>query len=122
MLNINITAKNLELTGQLREFITEKISKLEKFIEKFKKEEMVVFDMLVEVKKETMHHRKGDVFTTEVKLYLPRKNLFAKAHGEDLYHTIIETKKELKKALMKYKVEDIELPRRRYSKVKKDVM
>jgi len=120
-MNIIIKAKNLELANWLKNVIKNKIGGLKKFLKKLKKGQDVLFDTFVEVEKETRHHKKGDIFRTEVKIVLFGKDLVAKAHGENLVKTIIDVKKELEMEIQKYKLKVIELPRRKYRKIKREI-
>mgnify|MGYP001587115491 CR=1 FL=1 len=115
-MNIIIKTKNLEINEQLKNVINHKIGSLKKFLNKFKKDKNVSFDTFVYVGRETMHHKKGDIFETEVKIVLPKKNLVAKSHGENLLKTITKVKKELEREIREYKTKTIELPRRKYRK------
>ena len=82
-MKIIIKSKNFELTAQLESFINKKIGGLTKFLKAFEGHSLPVaggrslFDTFVEVERETMHHRKGDIFKAEAKIYLPGKSLFA---------------------------------------------
>src|SRR3989344_1188546 len=115
-MNIIIKAKNLEIDEKLKSVINHKIGSLKKFLNKFKTDENVSFDTFVYVGKETLHHKKGDIFKTEVKIVMPRKNLVAKSHGENLLKTITEVKKELEREIRKLKTKIVDLPRRKYRK------
>ncbi len=78
--------------------------------------------LIVELKMETRHHRKGDIFLAEVMVDLPGKNLVAKAHGENLILAISMVKKELKRELSKYKTKMIESPRRKIQKASREIL
>ena len=119
--NIIIKTKNLELTDWLKKVVDNKIGGLKKFLKKFKKGQDILFDTFVEMEKENKHHKKGDIFMTEVKIVLPHRDLVARAHGEELVKTITEVKKELEREIQKYKFKEIELPRRKYRKIKKEI-
>ena len=107
---------------QLENFINKKIGGLKKFLGVFQKHGAPVtngrdlFDIFVEVERETKHHKKGDIFKSEAKIYLPGRNLFAKTHGEDLMKIINELSKELEREIRKYKTKVIEFPRRQAKK------
>lgn len=120
-MNIIIKTKNLELTDWLRDVVNNKIGGLKKFIKKFKKGQNILFDTFVEVEKESLHHKKGDIFRTEVKIRMFSKNLVARAHGEELIKTITDVKKELEREIQKYKFKEVELPRRKYRKIKNNI-
>src|SRR5688572_6444783 len=100
-MQITIKTKNIEILGQLESFINKKIGGLAKFLKSFEGHSLPVaggrnlFDTFVEVERETMHHRKGDIFKAEAKIYLPGKSLFAKAHGDNLIKAVDEVRDEL---------------------------
>lgn len=112
-MQIIIKTKNFELTGALEKFVNDKIGKLEKFAKTLAKDS---FDIFVEIEKESMHHKKGDVFMAEAIIRLPGKSLMAKSHGEDLLKAIIDMKDELEIEIKKHKLKVIELPRRKMRK------
>lgn len=98
--NINIKATNIELVPQLRQYIEEKISQLDKFIQHIDG----CVEAWVEVGKPSRHHQKGkDIFYVEVNIRLPRQGVRSEAKGSDLYLTIDQVKDELQRLLKKYK-------------------
>ncbi len=121
-MNIIIKTKNLELTEQLENFINKKIGALKKFFSAFENHKLPIakgrdlFETFVEVEKVSQHHKKGDVFQAEIRLYLPGKSLFAKAHGSDVIKIINEVRDELEGEIRKYKSKVIELPIRKSKK------
>jgi len=120
-MEIIIKTKNLELTPSLQQFVEEKIGSLKKFLDVFKKEEeqgKTLSEIFVEVKKDTMHHRKGDVFGAEAKIYLPGKSLIAEATGDNLENAITELKDELQQEIKKYKVKKTDIAIRKQRKNK----
>lgn len=127
-MNIIIKTKNLELTESLNMFINKKIGSLQKFLAAFENHALPVadgrmlFETFVEVEKETRHHRKGDIFKAEAKIYLPGKSLFAKAHGEDLIKIINEVRDELESEIRRHKTKIIESPRRKSKKMNREVL
>jgi len=118
-MQIIIKTKNLEPTDSLRDLINKKINGLGKFVKIFKEDFKEIF---VEVEKETRHHKKGNIFFAELIISLPGKKLFAKAHGENLSKAITEVKDEMEREIKKYKTKTIELPRRKYRKIKKQIV
>src|SRR3989338_7246929 len=89
IMKIIIKTKNLELTDSLDLLINKKMKGLEKFIKVLKKDFSEIF---IEIKRETKHHRKGDLFISEATIRLPGKSLVAKSHGDSLVKTIAEVK------------------------------
>ena len=118
-MEIIIKTKNLGLSESVKVLVDKKMKSLEKLIKVFSKGEQKLF---VEVEKETKHHRKGDIFKAEVSFQVPGANLMAKAYGEDLAMAIVQARQELEREVRKYKAKTIELPRRKYRKVKKEFM
>lgn len=112
-MNIIIKTKNLELTSGWETFINEKVGKLEKFLQGVSVE--------VSLEKETVRHRKGEVFFVEIMAPLPEKNLVARAKGEDLEKIIIEAKDEMEIVMKKYKTKKIEEPRRKIKKELREI-
>lgn len=110
-MNIIIKTKNLDLTNSLRAYINKRIDGLEKFIKDFP-------EVFIEVEKETLHHKKGQIFKTEATIHLPKKSLIAQARGDDLGKTVTQVRDELKQEMRKYKLKAIELPRRKAKKLR----
>ena len=116
-------AKNLELTAALQSYIDEKIGSLKKFIyvlkEDLPEKGKSLAEVFVEVEKETTHHTKGEIFSCQLELKLPGKNLVVKSSSDDLYKAIIVSKKELEQGIKKYKVKKVEFSRRIQKKTKR---
>ena len=124
-MKIIIKAKNLELTAKLKAYIENRIGSLKKFIKILQEDESLsdfkrktLAEVYVEVKRQTLHHKKGDVFLAEAIINLPGKKLVAKSHGEDVEKIIIKVKDELQQEIKKYKTKTIERPRRQAKKAK----
>lgn len=104
---IIIKTKNLELTDSLGVFINKKVGALEKFIGLFSQEPAEkgkpLAKVFVEVKRVTKHHKKGDVFKTEIIVVFPGRKLMAQAHGSDFSKTVISAKDEMEREIKKYK-------------------
>ncbi len=118
-MNIITKTKNVELTDSLKSLVDKKIGALAKFVKVLQKDAVEVF---VELEKETKHHRKGDIFLAEATLHLPGKSLVARSHGQDLGKAILKIKHELEREIRKYKTKTVELPRRKYRKVKQQIV
>lgn len=96
-MHLNIKGTNLELTQDIKDYVEDKISGLDKFYDN-------ILDARVEVGKINRHHQKGDVFRAEVNLEVPQKGILrAEAEREDLYMAINEVKDDLRVILKKYK-------------------
>lgn len=114
-MRIIVKTKNLELTEWLEDLVNKRMAGFRRLVKNLQESS----ELLVEVERETKHHRKGDVFGAEAMINLPKANLVARAHGENLSRVITEVKKELESEIKKYKTKIIELPRRKYRKIKR---
>ena len=127
-MQIRIETKNLNLTDSLNSLINERLNGLKKIIASLSQEALSISkgktlsEVFVEVERETMHHRKGDIFRAEAIIHLPGKKLVARSHGENVNKVVTAMRDELKREIRKYKAKTIDLPRRKYRKVKKDIL
>jgi ribosomal subunit interface protein len=108
-MNFIIKTKHLELTDALRGYIEKRVRGIEKFAKD-------ALELSLEVEKETLHHKKGQVFKTEAILRFPGKKLVVAASGTDLGKTITQARDELKREIKEAKLKSIELPRRQAKK------
>jgi len=114
-MQIKIRTKNIDLTVSLKSFINNKLGVLKKLMGED------VSDILVDVERQTNHHKKGDVYWTEANVNLDGKKLFAKAHGDDVFKTILEVKEELEREIKRYKTKAIDLARRNQRKAHEEI-
>ena len=118
-MKINIQAKNMELTPAIRDYVTKRITNLEKLLTKLENkggEALVNF----EVGKSTYHHNKGgDVFHSDCLVKIHGKEFYSSADGEDLYQTIDEVKENLFREIDREKDKKQTLFRRGALSVKK---
>ncbi|MCX6721542.1 MAG: HPF/RaiA family ribosome-associated protein [Candidatus Staskawiczbacteria bacterium] len=124
-MKIIIKAKNINLSGELNNFIEERFYGLKKFIDILKYEDEIgktLAEVFVEVEKETMHHKKGNIFRVKSRVYLPGREIISMARADDLQKAIIEAKDELKLEIEKYKEKKITLHDRRARKLKSQIV
>lgn len=101
-MQINIKAKNMELTVAIKDYVTKRVTNLEKFLSRMegeKGEAMVNF----EVAKTTNHHKAGEVFRAECLIKVNGEEFFSSADMEDLYQAIDEVKEILYAEISKEK-------------------
>ena len=93
-----ITAKKIQITEKIKEYIEERLGSCEKYIN-------TDFPLIakVELGKTTDHHNKGKIFMASVNIKLKYKFLRAEATREDIYLAINELRDRLKTELRKYK-------------------
>ncbi len=107
-MNIKIRSKNFELTPAIDDYVSKKISTLEKFL-------IVKSGVLceVEIGRTTLHHKSGDIFRAEVNITEPgSKQIFAVAEEADLYTAIDIVRDEAERAIVSKKTKRFKLLRR----------
>jgi ribosomal subunit interface protein len=101
-MRLQIKTKGFELTPSLQQFVEEKMSGLEKFLERWDKEGAVILD--VEISKTTQHHNKGNVYYAEGNLQIPNAPLLRiEETNEEMRAAIDKLKDRLKNELLRFK-------------------
>lgn len=95
---VTIKSKNLEITEALNEFIIKKSEPLERLIG-----EENVSHIIIEIERETTHHRKGEVFLAAGSVSFPDKNISVQQRSDDAKKAIMEMLDEFKVEVKKYK-------------------
>jgi len=113
-MRINEKGTNMEITGEIKNYLYKKLEHLQKFIDQA--DESVLCE--VELGKISNHHKNGDVFRTEINLHIAGKNLRAESEMEDLFASIDIAKDELVRALQTNKDKKVSLLRRGGTQVK----
>lgn len=96
-MNINIKAKNLDLTDSINTYINQKIGSLGKFTTRYG--EAVICD--VEIERSTKHHQKGMVFRAEANIRIPKKLLRAESRAINIRIAIDQVKDKMQTLLKK---------------------
>ncbi len=113
-MNIKITSKNFDITPAIDDYVTKKISTLQKFLNP--REEILCE---VEIGRTTNHHKSGDIFRAEVNIVEPgSKQIFAVAEKEDLYAAIDIVRDEAERLIVSQKTKNATLFRRGAGKLK----
>lgn len=105
MININIKSKNFNMTPQIEEYITSKISSVEKFLQ-MSREENVLVEFEVEQSK---HHKKGEVYRAEANLSVRGKLFRGDSTRYDVKTAIDNVKDQLEKQIRRSKTRRFEL-------------
>ncbi len=114
-MNIKIRSINFDITPAIDDYISKKISSLEKFLER--KDSEVICE--VEIGRTTMHHNSGDIFKAEINLTQPgSKQIYAIAQEADLYSAIDIVRDEAERAIVSRKTKNSTLFRRGAAQVK----
>lgn len=114
-MQINIQAKNIDLTEVIKEYVSKKVSGLEKFIRKTEEDIVIA----VEVGKTTNHHKKGEVFRAEISFLFSGNKFYAFSEMEDLYTAVDDVKEQIERQLVGTKDRGDTLYRRGARSVKK---
>jgi putative sigma-54 modulation protein len=115
---INLQGKNIELTDAIKDYVSKKVTNLEKLlsdIEAEKGEAVVSF----EVAKTTNHHKAGDIFRASCTISFDGRKFHGSTDHEDLYSAIDELKEKLFNEIEKNKDRRQALFRRGAMSVKK---
>lgn len=100
-MKIDIKTSQLDLTPALRQYITDKIGSLAKFVKRWEHEGDI--EVWVEVDRTTHHHHKGNVFRAVADVRLPKHVVRAEEYHADVRAAIDGVKDKLKTELIKYK-------------------
>ncbi len=117
-MNINIQGKNIELTEAIKDYVSKRVTNLEKLLSHIENGGGEVSTRF-EVAKTTNHHRAGEVFHADCSIKIGGKNFYSSADGEDLYAAIDEIKENLFREISKDKDKKQTLFKRGAASVKK---
>jgi ribosomal subunit interface protein len=105
MININIKSTNFTMTPEVEEYITSKVSLVEKFLQHYQGESILV---QCEVDRST-HHKKGDVFRVELNLSVRGKLYRSEETNIDVRAAVDNAKDQLEKQIRRSKTKRFEL-------------
>jgi putative sigma-54 modulation protein len=117
-MQINLQSKNMELTEAIKDYVSKRVTNLEKLlanIETQKGEARVKF----EVRKTTNHHKAGEIFHADCTIDIDGNKFYGESNHEDLYSAIDAVKEQLFNDINKNKDRRQTLFRRGASSVKK---
>ena len=98
-MRISIRSRNLKVDKDLENYINDKISAVEKFINQPEND----FQIWVDVERLSHHHKKGLIFKAEAQMFLSGKEIVAKAISDDIRTAVVELKNELQIEIKKDK-------------------
>jgi ribosomal subunit interface protein len=105
MININIKSKNFEMTPEIEEYINNKVSLVEKFLQ-VSHEENVLVEFQVEQSK---HHKKGEVYRAEANLSIQGKLFRGDSIKYDVRTAIDTVRDQIEKQIRRSKTKRFEL-------------
>ncbi|MFA5185612.1 MAG: ribosome-associated translation inhibitor RaiA [Patescibacteria group bacterium] len=95
-MTINIRAVGMELTPAIREYVEEKMTSVEKFIDG-------ILIMDVDIGLDTQHHNKGEIYSCSVTVQLPGDVIKVEKTEKNLYKAIDKVKDHLRESVIKAK-------------------
>lgn len=113
-MKINIKATGIELTPAISDYVTKRVSSLDKFLDK--DNPSIVAN--VEVGKDTQHHKTGEVFKGEIHIVGGGHDQYVVRFEPDLYAAIDMAKDEMKLELTRDKGKKESLTRKSARAVK----
>jgi putative sigma-54 modulation protein len=93
-MQINLKAKNMELTEAIKDYVLKRVTNLEKLLSSIEKRGGEV-NVNFEVGKSTKHHKSGVVFHSDCLISINGKDFYTSSDKEDLYQSIDEVKETL---------------------------
>ncbi|MEK7219112.1 MAG: ribosome-associated translation inhibitor RaiA [Patescibacteria group bacterium] len=100
-MKINLQSKNMELTEAIEEYVSKRVTNLEKLLSKIEERGGEV-DVNFEVGKNTKH-KSGEVFHADCLIKIDGKEFYTNLDKEDLYAAIDEVKQTLFNDIQKNK-------------------
>ncbi|MEI7709193.1 MAG: ribosome-associated translation inhibitor RaiA [bacterium] len=101
-MQINLQGKNIELTDAIKEYVTKRVTNLDKLLHRIEEGQGKVMANF-EVSKSTNHHRGGEVFHAHCSITIDGKEFYGSADKEDLYQAIDHVKDSLYNEINKNK-------------------
>jgi len=117
-MQINLKAKNIELTEEIKDYVLKRVTNLEKLLSSMEEGGGEV-KANFEVGKSTTHHKAGDVFHSDCLIKIDGKEFYYGADRESLFETIDEVKERLYEEIRRNKDRKHTLFKRGATSVKK---
>ncbi len=117
-MQINLQGKNIELTEAIKDYVSKRVTNLEKLLKGIEERGGEV-KINFEVSKSTNHHKSGEIFHTDCLIKIDGKEFYASFDAEDVYSAIDEIKETLFNDIQKNKDRRQTLVRRGAMSVKK---
>ncbi len=105
MININIKSTNFSMTPDIEEYLTSRVSSVEKFMN-LKQDETALAECEID---RSTHHKKGDVFRVEINLSYAGKLYRSEETSIDVRAAIDIAKDQLEKQIRRSKTKRFEL-------------
>lgn len=113
-MKININTKHIDLTDALAHHVRNKVSQVEKFLDK--NDGSIMCD--VEIGTSTTHHQSGEIFCAEINLHTAGHDYRVVSEKDDLYFAINQAKDEIVDAVRSHRKKEQTLVKRGGARVK----
>ena len=117
-MQINLQGKNIELTQAIKDYISKRVTNLEKLLSRIEQGQGKVM-VNFEVSKSTNHHQSGEIFHADCLIKIDGKEFYGSSDKEDLYQAVDAIKDSLYNEINKNKDRSQTLFKRGASSVKK---
>jgi len=117
-MQINLQGKNIELTQAIKDYISKRVTNLEKLLSRIEQGQGKVM-VNFEVSKSTNHHKSGEIFHADCLIKIDGKEFYGSSDKEDLYQAVDAIKDSLYNEINKNKDRSQTLFKRGASSVKK---
>ena len=117
-MQINLQGKNMELTEAIKDYVSKRVTNLDKLLSRIEEGKGKVMANF-EVSKSTNHHKSGEVFHADCSIRIDGKEFYGSADKEDLYEAIDAVKDSLYNEINKNKDRSQTLFKRGAMSVKK---
>ena len=117
-MQINLQGKNIELTQAIKDYISKRVTNLEKLLSRIEQGQGKVM-VNFEVSKSTNHHQSGEIFHADCLIRIDGKEFYGSSDKEDLYQAVDAVKDSLYNEINKNKDRSQTLFKRGASSVKK---
>ncbi|KKQ01827.1 MAG: Ribosomal subunit interface protein, partial [Parcubacteria group bacterium GW2011_GWA2_36_24] len=101
-MQINLLGKNIELTEAIKDYVSKRVTNLEKLLSRIEEGQGKVM-VNFEVSKSTNHHKSGEIFHADCLIKIDGKEFYGSADKEDLYQAIDAIKDSLYNEINKNK-------------------
>lgn len=101
-MQINLQGKNIELTDAIKDYVSKRVTNLEKLLTRIEASNGKVM-VNFEVGKSTNHHKSGEIFHADCLIKIDGKEFYGSADKVDLYQAIDDVKDSLYNEINKNK-------------------
>ena len=101
-MQINLLGKNMELTQAIKDYVSKRVTNLEKLLTSIEEGGGKVMANF-EVSKSTNHHKSGEIFHTDCLIKIDGREFYSSSDEEDLYQAIDAIKDSLYNEINKNK-------------------